>query len=198
MASRPESLIFRLATLAGVGDTYSRIRLDLVVNLLIMRAKLVGELSVFGGDQYRPLLHVRDVATAIVPHLDTDAAGIYNLGTENTTIVAVAERIVEQRRRREIHADRRAIPGHAQLPRVVRAARSTSSASSRSSRPTTRSTRSPALIDAGRVKDLSLAAVLQPRVAASLPAARGDPARARGADVAQPRPSRGAAEVTAR
>jgi nucleoside-diphosphate-sugar epimerase len=91
---RPDSLILRLATLAGVGDTYSRIRLDLVVNLLVMRAKLVGELQVFGGDQYRPMLHVRDVATAVVPHLQTDAAGIYNLGSENATILELAERIV--------------------------------------------------------------------------------------------------------
>ena len=39
MAKRPDSLIFRLATIAGVGDSYSRIRMDLVVNLLVMRAK---------------------------------------------------------------------------------------------------------------------------------------------------------------
>jgi nucleoside-diphosphate-sugar epimerase len=96
MARRPESLIFRLATLAGMGDTYSRIRLDLVVNLLVLRAKMIGELSVFGGDQYRPLLHVRDVATAVVPHLTSDAAGVYNLGSENLTIIAVAETIAER------------------------------------------------------------------------------------------------------
>jgi nucleoside-diphosphate-sugar epimerase len=95
-AKRPESLILRLATLAGMGDTYSRIRLDLVLNLLVMRAKLVGELQVFGGAQYRPLLHVRDVATCVVPHLESDAAGIYNLGTENVTIQGLAERIVER------------------------------------------------------------------------------------------------------
>lgn len=91
----PDSLILRLATLAGVGDTYSRIRLDLVVNILVARAKVIGELQVFGGRQYRPLLHVRDVATAVVPHLDPGApAGIFNLGTENTTILALAERVV--------------------------------------------------------------------------------------------------------
>lgn len=93
----PDSLILRLATLAGVGDTYSRIRLDLVVNLLVARAKLIGELQVFGGQQYRPLLHVRDVATAVVPHLDAGGpAGVFNLGTENVTILALAERVVER------------------------------------------------------------------------------------------------------
>jgi len=95
-AQRPESLILRLATLAGLGDTYSRIRLDLVVNLLVARARLTGELHVFGGNQYRPLLHVRDVATAVVPHIDSDACGIYNVGTENMTIIQLARRIVEQ------------------------------------------------------------------------------------------------------
>lgn len=93
---RPDSLILRLATLAGVGDTYSRIRLDLVVNLLAMRARLVGRLQVFGGEQYRPFLHVRDVATAIVPQLETSSSGIYNLGTENSTISEIAERVVER------------------------------------------------------------------------------------------------------
>lgn len=92
----PDSLIFRLATLAGLGDSYSRIRLDLVVNLLVVRARLVGELQVFGGDQYRPLLHVRDVATAVVPHLESGASGIYNLGTENITILQLAQRVVDR------------------------------------------------------------------------------------------------------
>ncbi len=93
---RPDALIFRLATLAGLGDTYSRIRLDLVVNLMVVRARIVGELQVFGGEQYRPLLHVRDVATAMVPHLDSSASGIYNLGTENMSIIGLAHRLVER------------------------------------------------------------------------------------------------------
>jgi nucleoside-diphosphate-sugar epimerase len=91
---RPDALIFRLATLAGLGDSYSRIRLDLVVNLMVVRARLVGELQVFGGEQYRPILHVRDVATAMVPGIDSTASGIYNLSTENTTILALAQRLV--------------------------------------------------------------------------------------------------------
>jgi nucleoside-diphosphate-sugar epimerase len=91
---RPESLVLRLATLAGLGDRYSRIRFDLVVNLLAARAKTIGQLQVFGGRQYRPLLHVRDVATAILPHLESGPGGAYNLGTENITILELAERVV--------------------------------------------------------------------------------------------------------
>jgi nucleoside-diphosphate-sugar epimerase len=96
MSRRPDSLIMRLATIAGVGDSYSRIRMDLVVNLLVMRAKLIGRLQVFGGQQYRPMLHVRDVATAVVPHIEGGAAGIFNLGAENDTIADIAERIVKR------------------------------------------------------------------------------------------------------
>lgn len=93
LATHPSALILRLATLAGVGDTYSRIRLDLVVNLLTARAKSIGRLQVVGGEQYRPLLHVRDFATAAVSHLGTDIGGVFNLGAENVTIEALAQRV---------------------------------------------------------------------------------------------------------
>ena len=58
------SIIFRLGTLFGVSDDYSRIRMDLVVNTLSAKAFFEKKMSVFGGEQYRPLLHVRDVARA--------------------------------------------------------------------------------------------------------------------------------------
>ena len=50
-------------------------------------------MSVFGGAQYRPLLHVRDVATAAIPHISTNATGIYNLHAENVTVLELAEKI---------------------------------------------------------------------------------------------------------
>ena len=59
------AIIFRLGTLFGISDEFSRIRLDLVVNILVTKAFTEGKLTVFGGDQWRPLLHVTDVANAI-------------------------------------------------------------------------------------------------------------------------------------
>lgn len=88
-----DSIIFRLGTIYGLSDTYSRIRMDLVLNLLTVKALLHGRISVFGGDQYRPLLHVRDVAEAVVPTLFSDHRGIFNLDSENVTIRGLAERI---------------------------------------------------------------------------------------------------------
>jgi nucleoside-diphosphate-sugar epimerase len=88
-----DSIIFRLGTIYGVSDTYSRIRMDLVLNLLTVKAMLHGRISVFGGEQYRPLLHVRDVARAVVPTLFSEHRGVFNLESENVTIRGLAERI---------------------------------------------------------------------------------------------------------
>ena len=59
-----DAIIFRLGTLFGISDEFSRIRLDLVVNILVTKALTEGKLTVFGGEQWRPLLHVNDVANA--------------------------------------------------------------------------------------------------------------------------------------
>lgn len=87
------AICFRLGTLHGISDCFSRIRFDLVVNTLVMRAIFHNKVVVFGGEQYRPLLHVRDVAKTIALVLDTEDTGIYNLHAENMTIIDVAKRI---------------------------------------------------------------------------------------------------------
>jgi nucleoside-diphosphate-sugar epimerase len=87
------ALIFRLGTLFGVGDSFSRIRLDLVVNTLTVRAYMQGKISIFGGDQFRPLLHVNDVAKAISENLETSSTGIFNLHKQNVRIIDLAYQI---------------------------------------------------------------------------------------------------------
>ena len=87
------ALIFRLGTLFGISDLFARLRLDLVVNVMTVRAALEGELTVYGGDQFRPLLHVRDVAEAIVQYIDTEHTGIYNLHRQNVRIVDLAYQV---------------------------------------------------------------------------------------------------------
>ena len=87
------AIIFRLGTIFGVGDLFSRIRLDLVVNLLTVKAHLNGKISVFGGDQFRPLLHVRDVARAVVQNVVNNNLGIFNLQKQNVRIVDLAYQI---------------------------------------------------------------------------------------------------------
>lgn len=95
MLSGSNSLIFRLGTLYGVSDCFSRIRFDLVVNTLVMRAVFHGKISVFGGRQFRPLLHVRDAAAMVCSVLEKNNTGIYNLHSENSAIFEIAERILK-------------------------------------------------------------------------------------------------------
>jgi nucleoside-diphosphate-sugar epimerase len=85
-----KALTFRLGTLFGVGDEFSRIRLDLVVNTLTVRAWQSGKITVFGGDQFRPLLHVMDVAQAVINNIETSATGVFNLHRQNVRIVDLA------------------------------------------------------------------------------------------------------------
>jgi nucleoside-diphosphate-sugar epimerase len=84
------AIIFRLGTLFGKGDNYSRIRLDLVLNALICDAFKKGRMKVFGGEQFRPLLHVRDAGQAIVNALDAVETGIFNLHSHNVRIEELA------------------------------------------------------------------------------------------------------------
>lgn len=88
-------LIFRLGTLYGISDEHSRLRFDLVANILTLRAVNKEPLTVYGGEQWRPLLHVRDVAYAVEYCLDHDISGLYNLEERNIIISELAQTIKE-------------------------------------------------------------------------------------------------------
>lgn len=87
------AVIFRLGTLFGVGDQFARIRLDLVVNTLTVRAGRESLIKVFGGDQFRPLLHVRDAAKAAVAAIEQKPTGIFNLHRQNVRIIDLAYQV---------------------------------------------------------------------------------------------------------
>ena len=90
------AIIFRLGTLFGLSDRHSRFKSDLVVNTLTARAVSDGRLKVFGGEQYRPLLHVRDAAQAMADNLTTTHTGIFNLHKENVKILDIAQEVFRQ------------------------------------------------------------------------------------------------------
>jgi nucleoside-diphosphate-sugar epimerase len=95
IANHKDYLIFRLGTLYGMGDEHSRIRLDLVTNVLTQKAAFGEPLTVFGGDQWRPLMHVRDVAEATLFGLRKKVTGLFNLSAENFRIREIAEKICD-------------------------------------------------------------------------------------------------------
>jgi nucleoside-diphosphate-sugar epimerase len=90
----PTSL--RFGTFYGVSP---RPRFDLVVNLLVAKAVREGRISVFGGTQWRPFIHVHDGADAIIrvleAPLDAVRAQAFNVGSDdqNHTLSQVADLI---------------------------------------------------------------------------------------------------------
>jgi len=93
LVKHPNVLMYRIGTAYGVSDYHARVRMDLAVNLLSFKAIDEGKLTYFGGTQWRPFIHVKDIAMAFVNGLDNSAKGIYNLTTENCQIQDLAKRI---------------------------------------------------------------------------------------------------------
>jgi nucleoside-diphosphate-sugar epimerase len=91
-------VILRFGTIYGQSG---RTRFDLVVNLLVAKALVDGEITIFGGDQWRPFLHVEDAALAVAKFLRAPLAlgrgEIFNVGSnaENYTIAQIGK-IVNQ------------------------------------------------------------------------------------------------------
>ena len=82
--------ILRFGTLFGLSP---RMRFDLVINLFIAQALKEKSITVHGGDQFRPFLHVEDAADALIFVLENKIDGTYNVISENMTIKDAAERI---------------------------------------------------------------------------------------------------------
>lgn len=81
--------IIRPATVCGISK---RMRLDVAVNLLTMQAISKGEITVLGGDQTRPNIHIDDITDLYIFLLNRpDIKGIYNAGFENISILQIAE-----------------------------------------------------------------------------------------------------------
>lgn len=84
--------IVRPATVCGFSP---RMRLDVSVNMLTMQALTNGRITVFGGDQVRPNIHIEDITDVYLHMLDhPEFTGIYNAGFENISIRDIANRIV--------------------------------------------------------------------------------------------------------
>lgn len=84
----------RPATVCGYSP---RMRLDLSVNMLTMQALANGRITVLGGGQTRPNIHINDMVAVYLHFLKMGekAEGIYNTGFENISILDIAKRIVK-------------------------------------------------------------------------------------------------------
>lgn len=93
-------VIFRPATLCGSAP---RQRLDLSVNILTNHAVNNNKITVFGGGQMRPNLHVQDYCDAVELLMTAPSEKIqkqiFNIGFQNTSIADLAllvKKVVEQ------------------------------------------------------------------------------------------------------
>ena len=94
------TVIIRPATVCGYSP---RTRLDLTINILTNHAVNKGKITVFGGTQKRPNIHIDDITELYVDLLERPAAQIagetFNAGYENFTVSELATQvktIVEQ------------------------------------------------------------------------------------------------------
>jgi nucleoside-diphosphate-sugar epimerase len=88
------TLILRPATVCGYSP---RLRLDLTVNILTNHAVNNRRITVFGGQQMRPNIHIEDVTDLYVQALEwPDAAidgGVFNAGYDNRKVIEIAEAV---------------------------------------------------------------------------------------------------------
>ena len=87
--------IVRPATVCGYSP---RMRLDLSVSLLTMQALVKQRITVFGGDQTRPNIHLKDMIRVYHHFLEhgMKLPGVFNAGFENISIIDIAARLNTQ------------------------------------------------------------------------------------------------------
>ena len=85
--------IVRPATVCGYSP---RMRLDVSVNLLTMQALSKGKITVFGGSQVRPNIHIDDITDVYLHLIDhPEVTGVYNAGFENISIMDIAKLVTK-------------------------------------------------------------------------------------------------------
>ncbi len=88
------TVTIRPATVCGYSP---RQRLDVVVNILTNLGFHKGEISVFGGSQLRPNIHIDDLVDLYLLLLEAPAATVagqtFNAGYQNQTVADIAERV---------------------------------------------------------------------------------------------------------
>ena len=83
-------IIIRPATVCG---NSKRLRLDVSVNMLTYQAWKNKIITVMGGNQIRPNIHINDLCRIFSFFLNRNMSGIYNAGFENLSILNIAQKI---------------------------------------------------------------------------------------------------------
>lgn len=87
---RIKTVILRPATVCGFSK---RLRLDVVLNIFSYQAFFKKKITIFGGNQIRPLLHIKDMVYAYEYFIKKNITGIFNIGFENIKISEIAKEV---------------------------------------------------------------------------------------------------------
>lgn len=85
-----QTVILRPATVCGFSK---RLRLDVVLNIFCYQAFFKKKITVFGGNQIRPLLHIKDMVYAYEYFIKNNKVGTFNVGFQNVKISKIAEEV---------------------------------------------------------------------------------------------------------
>ena len=96
LLERQNVLVYRLGTLLGLSGEDARPRMDLVGNALTMKAIRNDPITVFGGEQMRPLMSVKEVAHAVCFGIDRGLTGLFTIAERNMNISELAVEIKER------------------------------------------------------------------------------------------------------
>ncbi len=85
----------RPATVCGVSP---RMRFDVVVNMFVMHAYRDKKITVLGGDQVRPNIHIQDMSRVYEHFLNNPGlpSGCYNAGFENISVMSIAGTVAKK------------------------------------------------------------------------------------------------------
>ena len=98
LLERQNVLVYRLGTLLGLSGEDARPRMDLVGNTLTLKAVRDQPITVFGGEQMRPLMSVKEVAHAVSFGIDQKLTGLFTIAERNMNISELALEIKERTR----------------------------------------------------------------------------------------------------
>ncbi len=97
LMSYAEDIVVQIVRPATVCGLSPRQRLDVTVNMLTMQALKNGRMTIFGGQQSRPNIHIDDITDLYLFLLENpDVTGVYNAGFENITVSEIADIIREK------------------------------------------------------------------------------------------------------
>lgn len=97
LLSYDEKMVVQIVRPATVCGLSPRMRLDVAVNMLTMQALKNGKITVFGGEQSRPNIHIDDITDLYLYLLENPKiTGVFNAGFENITVAEIAEIIKEK------------------------------------------------------------------------------------------------------